>query len=261
MIFDNFADRFNYLLEIKGVSAYKLSKDLSLQQSTLSNYKSGKITPKKATINLIASFFKVNPQWLEYGDGDMNVLSIDNDTVTNDVFELEFSENNNSNSFMKLENGQFLMTMPLAEFNIQAGLLDHYQDIEFMKGLNKHSIIVDQPVKGRYMAFRVKGDSMDDGTNNAIVPNSIVSTRELQRQHWTSSLRIKDFEYWVIYTTESKFPLLKQIVAHNVQEGIITCHSLNDGPEYKDFELSLNDVQALFYVVDVHRQLSKKISY
>jgi len=178
-----------------------------------------------------------------------------------DSFELQYLENNNSNTFFKLDNGQYLMTMPLAEFNIQAGFLDHYQDIEYLKGLSKHSIIVDMPAKGRYVAFRVKGDSMDDGTSNAILQNSIVSTRELQRHLWNDKLRTKDFQYWVIYTTESRLPLLKEITDHDVERGVIKCHSLNDGPEYQDFELSLDTVQGLFYVVDVSRQLSKKTIY
>lgn len=176
-------------------------------------------------------------------------------------FELEYTENKNGNDFMKLENGQYLMTMPLAEFNVQAGLLDHYQDIDYIKEMAKHSIIVDDTAKGRYMAFRVKGDSMDDGTSNAISPNSIVATRELQRQHWTSKLRFKDFKYWIIYTTESKMPLLKEITDHDTTTGIITCHSLNDSPEYNDFQLSLNDVQALFYVINVTKEMSNKSYY
>lgn len=171
-------------------------------------------------------------------------------------------ENKNGNTFIELPNGQYLMIMPLAEFNIQAGFLDNYTDVEFLAEISQHSIIVDKPVKGRYIAFRVKGDSMDDGSSDAILQNSIVSTRELQRHLWESNkLHLKDFQYWVIYTSQSKYPLLKQIISHNVDKGMIKCHSLNDGPEYKDFELRISDIQALFYVVDVSRSISKKINY
>lgn len=246
-------ERFQKLLDNKGVTPYEVSMHTGISQATLSRILNKNTKPNIENRKILAEYFNVTPEFILHGSAE--------DKTVIEPYELEYSENKNSNTFFKLENGQYLMTMPLAEFNIQAGLLDHYQDIEYMKGLDKHSIIVDQPVKGRYMAFRVKGDSMDDGTNNAIMPNSIVSTRELQPQHWTSPIRIKDFEYWVIYTKEARMPLLKQIVAHNVIEGKITCHSLNDSPEYNDFELSLDEVQALFYVVDVHKQLSKKLSY
>jgi hypothetical protein len=170
-------------------------------------------------------------------------------------------ENKNGNRFIELPNGQFYMLMPLAEFKIQAGLLSHYQDADFLMDLSQHGILVDKPVQGRYVAFRVNGDSMDDGSSEAITRNSIVSTRELQRHLWNSKLRYKDFPYWVIYTTQSKMPLLKEIVDHNVEEGYITCHSLNDSPEFSDFRLNMNDIQALFYVIDVSRTVSKKMIY
>lgn len=255
-----FGERLSELIESKNITAYKLFKNTGVPQSTISRLLKDSNTPNRSTITPIAEFLKVNITWLLTGEGERFINESSAITV-NDAFEIEYLENNNSNSFINLENGQYLMTMPLAEFDVQAGFLDAYQDIDFLKGLNKHSIIVDNPVKGRYVAFRVKGDSMDNGTSDAILQNSIVSTRELQRHLWNDKIRYKDFQYWVIYTTQSKYPLLKEIIGHDVERGVITCHSLNDGPDYSDFELSLNDVQALFYVVDVYKQLSKKLIY
>lgn len=176
-------------------------------------------------------------------------------------FEIITLENNNANSFVLLENGQYLMTMPLAEFNVQAGFLDHFQDADYLSEMDKHSIIVNKPAMGRYIAFRVKGESMDNGTSDSIQPNSIVATRELQRHHWTSKLRFKDFPYWVIYTTHTKTPLIKEITQHDVNKGTIKCHSLNEDPGYVDFELSLNDVQALFYVIAVTKHTTISDTY
>lgn len=170
-------------------------------------------------------------------------------------------ENKNGNKFIELPNGQFYMLMPLAEFKIQAGFLNTYQDADFLMDLSQHGILVDKPVMGRYVAFRVNGDSMDDASSEAITRNSIVSTRELQRHLWADKLRYRDFPYWVIYTTQSKMPLLKEIVEHNTEEGYITCHSLNDSPEFSDFKLHMDDIQALFYVIDVSRTVSKKMIY
>lgn len=217
-----------------------------------------KISEKLAN-DIVDVYPEISYDWLLKGEGDMivgNTREPEELSVT-DPHELEISQNKNANGFSKLQNGQYLMTMPLADYSIQAGFLDVYQDIEVMAGLSQHSIIVDKPVKGRYVAFRVKGDSMDDGTSDAIPQNYIVSTRELQRQHWTSTIRYKDFRFWVIYTTQSKLPMLKEIIGHDVAKGIIKCHSLNDAPEYSDFELSLNEVQALFYVIDINRNVAK----
>lgn len=196
----------------------------------------------------------------EHYFGNPDIESIANLNV-NDAFEIEHVENNHSNFFIKINPDQYIMTMPLLEVKVQAGFLDNYQDQEYIDKLDKHTMYVNKPKQGKYIAFRVDGDSMDDGTSNAITRNSIVTARELQKHHWTNPIRYKDFEYWVIYTNQSRLPLLKQIIGHDVEKGIITCHSLNDSPEFQDFELHLNDVQALFNVVDVHRSVAKKNYY
>lgn len=264
-----YGERLNQVLKEQGVSAYKMSLATELPQSSISNYRKDKSIPNTITNNVIASYLNINSKWLLSGEGKKeDVLKNDNELIGDsgsiDVvqpYTIDVHQNKNANKFIKLPNGQYMMTMPLAEHNIQAGFLDHFQDLDYLADMAQHSIIVDKPVQGRYIAFRVKGDSMDDGTSEAIVQNSIVSSRELNRQHWSSKLRTKDFPYWVIYTTQSKYPLLKEITGHNVEEGIIKCHSLNDGPDYSDFELSINDIQALFYVVDVSKSISRKLTY
>lgn len=172
--------------------------------------------------------------------------------------EENISENKNGNSFTQLPNGQLLMSMPLIEVEAQAGFLDNYSNVDYLNETVQHSIIVDKEFRGRYVAFRVKGDSMDDDSKNAIANNYIVATRELSRDHWMSKIRYNDFPYWVVYTSESKYPLLKEIVNHDVENGNITFHSLNDSPEYCDFTLNIDHINALFYVIDVNRNINNK---
>ena len=253
------SQRLQGLLNDYKLTPYKLSKATKVSQPTIARLLKNEGTPTFPTISQLATYLKVNPEWLMHGEGEKEDTEMN--VIVNDAFQLEYFENGNSNSFVNLENGQYLMTMPLADYDIQAGFLDVYQDIEQLKELGKHSIIVDKPVKGRYIAFRVKGDSMDSGRTHAITERSIVTTRELGRQNWSSKLRFKDFPLWVIYTTQSKMPLLKQIIDHDVEKATIKCHSLNESPEYVDFDLSLNDVQALFYVIDVSRSVSRYEEY
>lgn len=116
-------------------------------------------------------------------------------------------------------------------------------------------MIVDKVHLGRYVAFKVEGDSMDDGTINSIPKGCRIATRELNREHWRNKLHIKEYPYWVIYTNKNSKPLVKEIISHEVDKGIITCHSLNDSPQYSDFELPLDDITNLFYVVDINRRI------
>lgn len=241
-------------LEIKqrreqlGLTQKELAELIGASRETIINYEKGKPIPKSKSEILHKVLEPESVYYRTVNNGQV--------VTTPDDFE-----NKNGNKFIELPNGQYYMLMPLAEFNIQAGLLSSYQDADFLMDLSQHGILVDKPLQGRYVAFRVNGDSMDDGSNNAITRNSVVSTRELLRHHWTDKLRYRDFPYWVIYTTQSKMPLLKEIIEHNTEEGYIVCHSLNDSPEFIDFKLHINDIQALFYVIDVSRSVSKKISY
>ncbi len=231
-----------------GLTQKELGDLIGASRETIINYEKGRPIPK-SKIDILNKVLEPDSIYIKPIKGQEIVKKSEN-----------FS-NKNGNNFVQLPNGQNYMLMPLAEFKIQAGFLDHYQDAEFLMDMSQHGIIVDKPVQGRYVAFRVSGDSMDDGSSNAIVRNSIVSTRELQRHLWVSKLRFKDFPYWVIYTTQSKMPLLKEITEHNVEEGYIVCRSLNDSIEYADFKLSMNDIQALFYVIDVNRTVSRKVLY
>lgn len=240
--------------KIIGFTQQELADKLGVSLKTIGNWEGGSTIPK-TKLKMLESFFESEMRNISDNSKITHVRGHEN-VKTNEEFE-----NKNGNKFIELPNGQFYMLMPLAEFKIQAGLLSHYQDADFLMDLGTYGLLVEKPVQGRYIAFRVSGDSMDDGSSEAIPRNSIVSTRELQRHLWTSKLRYKDFPYWVIYSTQSKMPLLKEIIDHNVEEGYIVCHSLNDSPEFQDFKLYMNDIQALFYVIDKTTTVSKKLAY
>lgn len=67
----NFADRLNFAIKETGVSAYKISKKIEMQQSTISDYRKGKREPNISVIKNIASILKVNSNWLLTGKGSM----------------------------------------------------------------------------------------------------------------------------------------------------------------------------------------------
>lgn len=241
------------IIKDKGFTAYEISKSTNLTEHGVAKIINGQSKrPHQSTIEELRNFLNGNKKVVDNSTEELKV---------NEPHSYDYYENKHDNKFVALPNGQYYMLMPLAEVSVQAGLLDNFKDVDYLADLPQHGIIVDKPAQGRYVAFRVSGDSMEDGTDGSIKYNSIVSTRELQRHLWASKLRFKDFPFWVIYTTQSKMPLLKQIVEHNTEDGYIVCHSLNDSPQYSDFKLEINDIQALFYVIDYNVGLSKKLTY
>lgn len=243
------------------ITGYRLEKDLNVTQVGADKFLNGETKkPYIKTLKMYNSYIDNNFKPLKNNDANSEVLSnqIVNDSLLN--YEIEEATlpdsdvmpNKNGNEFIDIGGGLFIMKVPLLEIGAQASLPDNYQDIEFFAAITDyHSIIVKSIHRGRYVAFRVINESMVDGTHESILPGQIVTCRELQRQYWRDKLWYTRRPYWVIGTKESKYPLLKKIIAHDVEKGVITCHSLN--PDYDDFPLRLNDVTRLFYVIDINK--------
>lgn len=58
---------FEQLLQKYGVTPYKVSKATGISQSSLSDWKMGKITPKTSTLQKIADYFGVSLDYLTTG--------------------------------------------------------------------------------------------------------------------------------------------------------------------------------------------------
>lgn len=52
--------QFQRLMEERGITPYKVSKDTGIAQSTLSDWKNGKITPKADKLETLAKYFDVS---------------------------------------------------------------------------------------------------------------------------------------------------------------------------------------------------------
>lgn len=61
---------FEQLLQKYGVTAYKVSKETGLTQSTLSDWKRGRSTPKTDNMKKIADYFGVSVEYLMTGKED-----------------------------------------------------------------------------------------------------------------------------------------------------------------------------------------------
>jgi hypothetical protein len=121
---------------------------------------------------------------------------------------------------------QEVVSVRVVEAKAQAGYLRGYADPEYMETLPTIPV------------------SMDDNTKRSICHGDVVLGRELYRQHWQSKLQFKRVLFIIVHPSEGI--VFKEITAHNVETGEITCHSWNS--EYEDFTLNLRDVKQLFYI-------------
>lgn len=151
---------------------------------------------------------------------------------------------------VKLSDDIPTMLVPLIHQYAYAGYLSGFSDPEYIDELPKIPFIVENGThKGNYLAFEVRGDSMDNNTKEAYQSGDYVLAREIQQQHWINKLHIKKWDFVIIHRTEGV--LIKRISDHNINTGYITLHSLNE--EYEDTSVNLDDIVQLFNVVKVLR--------
>ena len=130
-----------------------------------------------------------------------------------------------------------IIYVPLVNQYAYAGYLCGYADAEYIESLPTIPFIVDQEAHGKYMAFEVKGDSMDDGTDEAYKEGDRLLCREIYQQYWAESkLHIRKWDF---------------VIVHNVENYTITIHSLNSF--YPDRVLELKDVRQIFNVIEMSR--------
>lgn len=154
------------------------------------------------------------------------------------------------NDFVPLRSGMYLMITPLVEEYAAAGFLTDYASQDFLEDLPNHSIVVDRFHRGNYYSFRVHGDSMDDGSSDSIVSGSIVTAREIKKELWNSKFHIHKFHDYVI--VHENGILVKRISEHDVEQGLITCSSLNkDKDSYPDFQIGLDHCNMILNIVNV----------
>lgn len=67
-------ERFKHLLELKGVSAYRVAKETEINPTTFTEWKRGDYTPKRDKLQKIAEYFNVPVTYFYEGTDD----SVDN---------------------------------------------------------------------------------------------------------------------------------------------------------------------------------------
>lgn len=199
--------------------------------STTSGWVSGRRGIGKNVIDKItAKIPQVNPGWLLTGEGHMLV----NIGCTNEAAQID---------------EPIILHVPLVSQYAQAGYLCGYSDASYMATLPTIPYIVDHEAQGHYVAFEVRGDSMNDGTEEAIIEGDRLLCREIMPHLWSDSkLHIRKWDFVIVH---SEGILVKRIIDHDVINHKITVHSLNS--MYEDKIIDLSEVKQIFNVVELQR--------
>ena len=243
-------DRVKKIVDASGKSVRAYAEFAGIAQTTLNDCIKGISEPKFGLIDRIVNAEpNVNPDWLLMGRGDMFLTEEKYERSHFSVGEEQepYFINSSGVKYFELPNGKFRMRVPMIPVKAYAKYIDEYRDAEFVNDLDEVEFIVDKIGLGRYYAFEIKGDSMDDGSKRSISDKDIVLARELSMDHWRDKLHNDEYPFWVIVLDNTV--VCKQIVDQDLERCEIVCHSLNGSPEYADFKLSMNDVRQLCNIV------------
>ncbi|MCD7901808.1 MAG: hypothetical protein LUH22_18735 [Bacteroides sp.] len=245
-------ERIQFIMDQEGLNKNSFSRAIGMSHNvTITRIINEKRSPSRATSEkVVKAFPQYNFDWLYRGRGEMlrdlnkmEILPLPN----KDDGELVL-ENSNGVRFYDLGNGKYQMKVPLVPYYAYGRFANEGYTLEADRDeWETEKFEVNQLAQGKYMAFEVRGDSMDDGTRGSFEQGDKLLARELDRIYWKDKLRYEKYPYWVIVFDSSV--LIKQIIDQNLETGEITCHSLNPSPEYRDFTLKLDEVRMLYNVI------------
>ena len=205
---------------------------IGIKQAYLSEIESGKKPLTEELYNNIIEVFgmdKVSEHFISTNDSDIIA-------------------NKNTNEAVPL-NQNFIINVPLVNQYAQAGYICGFQDAAYIATLPTIPFIIDHEAKGNYVAFEVRGDSMNDGTEESYLEGDRLLCREIAPYLWAESkLHIRKLDFVIVHEGGI---LLKRIIHHNVENHTITIHSLND--MYPDRVIDLAEVKQIFNVIELQR--------
>lgn len=225
---DSINDRVKRVIEYLAISENKFSVAIGITQSVINSmFKRGTEPSAKIIKAIVSAYPSISLDWLMTGEGQMIKQQARLDEVT------------------LLTTGGVMM-VPLVNQYAHAGYMAGYAETEYIDALPKIPWVIDREYKGKYVSFEVKGDSMDDGLKHSYEQGDILLCREIYQDYWKCKLHINSWDAFVIVHREDGV-VVKQIVKHDVDNGIITVHSFNSF--YEDYDIDLREVAQLFNVV------------
>lgn len=209
---------------------------------------------------ILAKFPMISTSWLLAGEGEMlvsseltkkseDIMQTDEYILLQNKFNALLSDYKELKKEAEPLNPNAIIYVPLVNQYAYAGYLNGYQNETYMNTLPTIPFIADHEAKGNYIAFEVKGDSMNDGTEDSYLEGDRLLCREIPFHLWKDSkLHIKKWDFVIVHEDGI---VVKRITDHDVENHTITVHSLNE--LYPDRTIDLSEVKQIFNVVEMQR--------
>lgn len=217
-------ERLTEFIKSQNISVREFERRADLSNGYLKSLRKSPTIDKMRSI--VSAYPMLNQEWLLTGEGNMLVESIESNAEP-------------------LTNERRVGVRLVSQY-AYAGYLSGYGDDEYLDSLPLIDFTPDREMTGNWLAFEVRGDSMDDGSKESYIEGEIVICREVEPDYWRDSRLFINKRDFVIVHKEGI--LIKRIIAHDVDKHTITIHSLN--PLYKDRTINLKDVLQIYSIIE-----------
>ncbi|HPH99201.1 MAG TPA: helix-turn-helix transcriptional regulator [Chitinophagaceae bacterium] len=138
------------------------------------------------------------------------------------------------------------MQVPYLPAYEQEGYLSAYAEKGNEIDKKLESIIMPKEFEaGIYMVIECTGDRMDENTRKSICDKDQLLIKEIEEAQWKNRKLNYETNFFVLFTANTGI-ICTQIVKHDVDKKVFTCHALNN--LFADFDIHTNEVYRLFYV-------------
>ena len=207
----------------KNESQTALANKIGVSLRTVQNYESGDVDVPLKKLQLIAKHYDVSVSYL-------------------------FSEDNSGVPYERVYPN--FRSIPLVTQYAYAGYLGGFGDQEYVEQLPTVTFPLEASEKGNFLAFEVRGDSMNDGTKDAIIEGDVLLGQEVAQDKWQYKFPTKHWGWILVHKTEGI--LIKQISKHDTDTGVLTLHSLNSF--YEDLNVNIDDIGQIFKAFSFSRK-------
>ena len=140
--------------------------------------------------------------------------------------------------------------VPLVNQYAYAGYLAGYKDQKYIDQLPIIPFDSEDDPNFRYMAFEMKGNSMDDGSRYSYIDGDKLFCQEIPLRMWdTSKLHTMNWNFVIVY---KEGIIVRKIIDHDIQNRTIVAHPLN--PFINDELINLIDVYQILHLLEYLRK-------
>lgn len=219
-------NRILQYIENKNISKYEFYQKTGISNGILSQ-KNG--LSEDNILKFLSYFTDINPEWLLTGEGEMLLTK-----------KIEV-KNNDTN----------IIQIPIVSQYAFSDYSKNFDNTDFIKNLPTYPISVDRELKGYFIMFEVKGNSMDNNSKESLQEGDLLLSRNIKKEYWKYNLNANNWKYVIVHKTEGI--MIRKIIKHDLEKKIITAHSLN--PMFEDIDISLDEVDQLFHVIQIQRKI------